>query len=149
MIKTEKVLAAWRVLNTAKYSKLDDADKIKVWKISRVLQPVAEKFDADSKDAAEKLKPEGYDDKALKWNETRDKTINGIKDDLPMTPKEFVEFTYQVLNPYNKNVNDALEEFKDKEVELDFEPLSEEAFGKLMASNDWTMEQVMAVGIIN
>ena len=57
-VKTEQVLGAFNVLNTAKYAKMDDADKIKVWKIARALKPIATKFDEDSKDAAEKLKPE-------------------------------------------------------------------------------------------
>ena len=56
-IKTEKVLNAYRVLSTAKYGKMDDGDKIKVWKIARTLKPVADKFEDDSKDAAEKFKP--------------------------------------------------------------------------------------------
>ena len=50
-IKTEKVLNAYRVLSTAKYGKMDDGDKIKVWKIARTLKPVADKFEDDSKDA--------------------------------------------------------------------------------------------------
>ena len=36
----------------------------------------------------------------------------------------------------------------DKEVTLDFEPISEDAFTKLMNSNDWTMAQALAVGEI-
>ena len=58
-LKTEKVLSAYQVLSTAKYGKLDDADKIKVWKIARQMKPVAEKFEDDSKSAAEAMKPEG------------------------------------------------------------------------------------------
>ena len=62
-IETSKVVSAYNVLSTAKYGKLDDADKIKVWKIARALKPVATKFEEDNKDAAEKLKPEGFDEK--------------------------------------------------------------------------------------
>ena len=36
----------------------------------------------------------------------------------------------------------------DKVVDLEFEPLSEEAFGKLMASNDWTIEKAMTIGAL-
>ena len=67
---TEKALMAYRVLSTAKYSKLEDADKIKVWKIARALKPTATQFEEDSKDAAEKLKPsEDFDSRLQKAQE--------------------------------------------------------------------------------
>ena len=45
-------------------------------------------------------------------------------------------------------VNDAVKEFADTEVAVSFECLSDDAFGKLMASNEWTMEQVTMLGDI-
>jgi hypothetical protein len=147
-LTTEKVLKAYNIIAQARYTKMDDADKVRLWKIARALKPVATKYDEDSKDAAEKLKPEGFDQKAMKWNETRDKSSAGIKDDLPMSQAEFIDFLYHVINPYNENVNSALEELKGKEVELEFNALTEDAFVKLMSSNEWNMEQVAMVGDI-
>ena len=146
-VKTEKVLGAFNVLNTAKYAKMDDADKIKVWKIARALKPIATKFDEDSKDAAEKLKPEGFDDDLRKAQEyervTKDKEADASK--LEMGAAEYSEFIKK-LKEMNKLVADALKEFANKEVDIDFEPISEDAFTKLMASNDWTMEQAVMIG---
>lgn len=146
-VKTEKVLGAFNVLNTAKYAKMDDADKIKVWKIARALKPIATKFDDDSKDAAEKLKPEGFDDDLRKAQEyervTKDKEADASK--LEMGVAEYGEFIKK-LKEMNKLVADALKEFANKEVDIDFEPISEDAFTKLMASNDWTMEQAVMIG---
>lgn len=146
-VKTEKVLGAFNVLNTAKYAKMDDADKIKVWKIARALKPIATKFDEDSKDAAEKLKPEGFDDDLRKAQEyervTKDKEADASK--LEMGAAEYGEFIKK-LKEMNKLVADALKEFANKEVDIDFEPISEDAFTKLMASNDWTMEQAVMIG---
>jgi len=147
-LTTETVLKAYNIIAQAKYTRLDDADKVRLWKIARELKPVAIKYDEDSKDAAEKLKPEGFDEKAMKWNETRDKSSAGIKDDLPMSQAEFIDFLYHVINPYNANVNSALEELRGKEVELEINALTEDAFAKLMSSNEWTMEQVAMVGDI-
>lgn len=149
-IATEKVLAAYNVLSSAKYSKLDDADKIKVWKITRALKPVAEKFDEDSKDAAEKMKPEGYDEilpKAQEYERTVKQTdFDASK--LPMSTAEYGKFIEE-FKAYQKLVNDTISEFAKKEVEMEIETLSEEAFGKLMASNDWNMAQVVALdGIV-
>ena len=146
-VKTEKMLGAFNVLNTAKYAKMDDADKIKVWKIARALKPIATKFDEDSKDAAEKLKPEGFDDNLQKAQEyervTKDKDADASK--LEMGAAEYGEFIKK-LKEMNKLVADALKEFANKEVDIDFEPISEDAFTKLMASNDWTMEQAVMIG---
>ena len=146
-VKTEKVLGAFNVLNTAKYAKMDDSDKIKGWKIARALKPIATKFDEDSKDAAEKLKPEGFDDDLRKAQEyervTKDKDADASK--LEMGAAEYGEFIKK-LKEMNKLVADALKEFANKEVDIDFEPISEDAFTKLMASNDWTMEQAVMIG---
>ena len=150
-ISTEKVLLAYRVLSTAKYSKLDDADKIKSWKIARAMKPVATQFEDDSKDAAEKLKPSDYDfDAMLQKAQEYEQMQRDPKADMtkaPMGPAEYADFIKK-FQDYNKLVGDAVKEFADKKVEVDFEPLTEESFGKLMASNDWTVHQAMLLGEI-
>ena len=149
-IKTEKVLAVWQVLGSAKYTKMEDADKIKVWKISRVLKPIAEKFDEESKDAAEKLKPtEDFSERLQNAQEYEhvSKDANADATKLKMGAAEYGEFINELQN-YNKLVSDAVNGFAEKEVEVEFEPINEDAFGKLMASNDWTFEQVMAINLI-
>lgn len=148
-MKTSVVLDAFNVLNTAKYTKLDDADKIKVWKIARAMKPIATKFEEDNKDAAEKLKPDGFDEKIQDAQEYERVAKNPNEDasNLKMGATEYEKFISE-LKSYNKLVGDAVREYAEKECEISFEPLSEDAFGKLMASNEWTMEQVMQLGII-
>lgn len=150
-IKTENVLGAYNVLNTAKYTKMDDADKIKVWKIARALKPIASKFDEDSKDASEKMKPDGFDENLRKAQEyervTKDANADASK--LEMGAAEYGAFIKE-LQKYNKIVGEAIKEFADKEVELEFDKISEEAFGKLMASNDgaWDFGQALKLSEI-
>lgn len=148
-IKTEKVLSAFRVLNTAKYTKMTDEDKIKVWKIARALKPVADKFEDDSKDAAEKFKPtEDFAERLQKAQEFERKRNDGEDmTDAPMGAAEYNEFIKE-FQKYNKTVADAVKEFADKEVEVEFDVLTEEAFGKLMASNEWEVSQVIEIGQI-
>ena len=43
-LRVEDITAAYVLLGEAKYQKLSDEDKVKVWKISRKLFPVAEKL---------------------------------------------------------------------------------------------------------
>ena len=66
-LTTEKVLDAFNVVSTAKYGKLDDQDKVRVWKIARALKPVADKFADDRDDAAKKLMPtEDFEERRAK-----------------------------------------------------------------------------------
>lgn len=140
------VMEAWNILNTANYKQLDDADKIKLWKIARVMKPVAKQLEDDSRDAAEHLKPEGFDMKLEQAKEYEAKVQKGDTEKLPMTEDEHLTFIREVFQPFNDMVQKAVKEEVDKEVELDYEPLTEEAFGKLMASNDWKIQQVMVLG---
>lgn len=146
-VRTELLLVVFNVLNTAKYGKLDDQDKIKVWKIARMMKPIATKFDEETKDAAEKMKPgDDFDDRLQKAQEfERLRNTNGDMSKSPMGAAEYQEFIVEFKN-YQKLVSDAVKEYADKEVEIEFEPVSEEVFGKLMASNDWTVDQTTTLG---
>lgn len=147
-IKTEAVLEAFNILNTATYKQMDDADKIKLWKIARAMKPIAKQFEDDSKDAAEKMKPDGIDEKLEKAKEYETKMKDGKTDSLPMTAGEYHSFIVDVWQPFNKLVTKAVKEFADKEVEIEFEPLTEESFGKLIASNDWTLDKAITLGAL-
>lgn len=147
VIKTADALKAFNVLGTAKYSKLEDGDKVKVWHLFRKLKPMAEKFEDDSRDAAERMKPEGdFDDRLAKAQSYEQivKRNDGDSEKLPMGAAEYGAFIEE-WKRYNKLVNDAVKEFGEKEVEIEVELLTEDAFGKLMASNDWTMGQAAAL----
>lgn len=143
-IKTEKALEVFNILKGASYQKLSDEDKVKVWKAYRALHPVATKFEDDSKDAAEKLKPEGLEATLEKAKDYEQKKQKGDSD-LPMTEQEYLAFINGDWAKFNQLLAKAVKEFADAEVELEFEPVNEEGFAKLMSSNDWKMEQVRIV----
>lgn len=145
-VKTSEILKVYNIIGSAKYGKMTDEDKIKVWKIARKLKPVATKFEEDSKDAAEKMKPsEDFDEKLQKAQEYERLRAKGEPTIDIMTTADYDAFIV-MFKDYQKVVNKAISEFADKEVEVNFDKISEEAFGKLMASNDWTMEQVATLG---
>lgn len=141
MIKVNDVKNLYNILKNAKYSKLDDTDKIKVWKITRVLKPIVDKYNEDIKDATESLIP--YDGFITDYQKAQvyEKTKEG------MTEEEYRKFLIEWAN-YNKLINTTAKDLSEKEVELEFEHLDEQGFSKLMSSNDWTMEQVMQLEII-
>ena len=145
-IKTEALLKVFNVLNGAKYGKMDDADKIRVFKIVRKLKPIAEAFEDESKDAAEKLKFEGFDTQLEKAKEYEAK-VKKDGEELPMTAEEYNKFISD-FKDYNKLVGEAIKEFAERENEFDFDGITEDAFNKLMNSNDWTFGQAAALEVI-
>lgn len=145
--KTSVILSVYNVLSKAKYGKMDDADKIKLWKIARALKPTAVQFEDDSKSAAEKFQPtEDFQERLQKAQEFE--RLRNTNDDMSKSPMGVAEYNdfLKEFQEYNKLVNDAIKEYADKEVEVEFESLSEDAFAKLLASNEWTIEQTVEIG---
>lgn len=147
-LKTSDVLTAYNILSGSKYTNLSDADKINVWKIAREMKPIAKKFEEDAKDASEKFRPEGnYDETFQKAQEYERILRDKSKEEPPISEKEYDKFIETFKN-YQNLVNAAINDYANKEVELNFTPLNEESFGKLMSSNDWTIDQSMTLGDI-
>lgn len=146
-VKTADIVAAYRVLDGAKYQKLGDEDKVRLWKISRKLSPVAQKYQENVEDAKRRLLPsEDFPEKLVKAQEYEKLKEQGIKE-LPMTAEEYVE-TVKMFHSYTSLLEKALKEYTEEPVTLEIEPLSESAFGRLMASNDWTLSQVDLLALI-
>lgn len=152
-ITTDVILSAYSILKGASYQKMSDDDKIKLWKIARAMKPVATQFEDDNKDAAEKLKPEGFDERLQNAREYERVTKDPKADTsaLKMGAAEYNDFINGEWKKFNQLLAQAVDDFAKKEVTLEFEPLTEDAFSKLMASNDWKVDQVMTVAdlIIN
>ena len=131
-IKAGKIIRAYRLLNIErneqtgregfKLSALDPKDLYIVIRALDALKPVVVKFDDFVKDAQKKLKPEDWDDKVQKYQDASTEEKAEID-------KDAEEYTRKV----NECVSTELE--KDKEIEA-YEHLSEEAFGKLVQTND-------------
>lgn len=146
-VKTSEILSVYQLISNAKYGKMSDEDKIKAWKLARKLKPVATKFDDDSKDAAEKFKDDFKDfDERLQKAQEYERLRNEKQPTIDvMTTADYDAFITD-FKKYQELTKKAVEEFADKEVEVDFDMLSEGAFGKLIASNDWTVGQVTLLG---
>lgn len=136
-MKTIDIVKAYRIINDAKLTKMEDADKFKVIKATRQLKPVAASFDEFVKEAQERLKPEGWDEmqkKSRKWQEDGDKST--------LTVEERREIN-RYFTDYNAKVEECVKEEAEKEPELTYERLSEEAFGKFIASNDYDVRTII------
>lgn len=140
-LRTEDIVAVYGIISTARYQKLSDEDKVKVWKISRKLCPIAEKYKADIEDAKQKFMPSTSFPEELQVAVQYENLKEAGKENLPISEEEYKK-TLAKWNSYNSIVNRALKELADQKVEIEMEPVTEDAFGKLMASNDWSFEQV-------
>lgn len=144
-ILVKDVAYAFGVLNAAKYQKLSDDDKIKVWKIVRAMKPVAMKYADDLKDAEQKLMPsDDFRERMMKAQHYEMKRSQGASD-LPMTGDEYLK-AVEEHRSYQALVDKAVKEYGDAEVDIVFDKITEDAFCRLMSSNDWTMEQAVKVG---
>lgn len=150
-VKTKEVLVAWQVLGQAKYDKLDSDQKVRVFHIGQMLKPIATAFSDYSADAAEKMQPSA--DFQERWDkakvyETMTANPKADMEQLPMGPAEYKEFMVKEYFPFDRLWKKAIKDEGDKEVELKFDPISEEVLFALADSNKWNVDQTTAVAAV-
>lgn len=150
-VKTKEVLVAWQVLGQAKYDKLDSDQKVRVFHIGQQLKPIATAFSDYSADAAEKMQPSA--DFQERWDkakvyETMTANPKADMEQLPMGPAEYKEFMVKEYFPFDRLWKKAIKDEGDKEVELKFEPISEEVLFALADANKWNVDQTTAVASV-
>lgn len=139
-MKTIEAVKAYKTLKQAKLTKMDEADKLTVIKAMRALRPVAETYDKDTEEGRRALQDDRFDDmqqKAQKHNEA----IQEKKQDGLLSYSDLKELN-DYFTAYDKSVRKMQKELDDKELTLTIGHLSEEAFGKLAASNDFNGEEL-------
>lgn len=139
-MKTIEAVKAYKTLKQAKLTKMDEADKLTVIKAMRALRPVAETYDKDTEEGRRALQDDRFDDmqqKAQKHNEA----IQEKKQDGLLSYSDLKELN-DYFTAYDKSVRRMQSELDDREQELTIGRLSEEAFGRLAASNDLTCEEL-------
>jgi hypothetical protein len=150
-VKTKEVLVAWQVLGQAKYDKLDSDQKVHVFHIGQQLKPIATAFSDYSADAAEKMQPSA--DFQERWDkakvyETMTANPKADMEQLPMGPAEYKEFRVKEYFPFDRLWKKAIKDEGDKEVELKFDPISEEVLFALADANKWNVDQTTAVAAV-
>ena len=138
----KQIVAAYNALGDAKLTKLDDAEKSKVVKARKAMRPITDEYEAFLKDVQEKFKPENWDEiqeKIQQWQKEGEKTT--------LTEDERIELNKAIIG-YQNGVDKAVKEELEKEVELNFDKLSEGADVKIMSASDWTPNQLDALEIM-
>ena len=138
-IKTGRIIDIYATLNGAKYSKMESADRRRLFTAQYAMKKTVTEQEAMQKEAVEKFKPEGYDKDIApmvdKFNAmTPENRADALKSDRKMAD------AIKVHTDFVGEVNGIIMEAREKEVEPGFTPLSEEAFDRLLDSNpDWTV----------
>ena len=135
----------YQILSGADYSKMEGSDQVKLVKILLVLEPIAKKYEAETKTASDKLKEgfPGIDERIQKANQYRsmkdDKNADATE--LPMGPAEYHAFMTGEWVEFQKRITDAVSDRGKKEVTIEVEPLTMEQFQALLKSNEkkWTV----------
>lgn len=143
-MKTKQVVEVYNTLNSAKLSKMDDKDKFLVIKAMRQLKPISISYEEDMKDAQEKLKDDNFEkmqNRAKEWEEKHGK--QSLMQDLSAEDVKELNNINKYFEDYQSKVKGYFEEEGGKDNELTYEKLSEEAFGKLIASNDFDVKTIM------
>lgn len=127
--KVNDIVTAYRLINPAKLTKMETSERFALILITRQLKKVATEFDDFFKEVQEKMKPEGFDAIAEK-----------VQGKQSLATEEV-----SAWNKYHRGINDSLKGELDKEIELDFEPLGKEAFEKFIESNDFSVNDILAI----
>lgn len=133
------VLNAYPLINEAKLTKLEDEAKFKVIKACKEMKPIVVELQEFEKDARKKLEGENHEDiinKAQKWQQ------EGDASDLSLEDKKIIN---EYLTTYSNKISECLKDELNKPLELTYEKLTKDELKKFVASNDWTVDQTIAV----
>lgn len=127
----DKIVKAYAKLGDAKVTTLEDKEVMKVIKMRKAMRPVSEDFNAFLEDVKTKFKPEGFEETVRKAQEGWDKMTDAEK-----------KAANELVTGYNRKVEVAVKEESEKEVEIEFEALSEDSLTKLMKENSLTVAEM-------
>lgn len=127
----DKIVKAYAKLGDVKVTTLEDKEVMKVIRMRKAMRPVSEDFNAFLEDVKTKFKPEGFEETVRKAQEGWDKMTDSEK-----------RAANELVTGYNRKVDEAVKEEADREVEIEFEALSEDSLTKLMKENSLTVSEM-------
>ena len=134
ILRTEVISNAYLLIAKASYKDLSDADKVRLWKISRIIKPIAVEFIEDKADAMKNLMTPEFGEAFAKVRQYDENQKLGKEQSITYEDyKGYVDIVTKADNILEKTIG----ELADKEVTVVFEPLSEDALGKLITGNGW------------
>lgn len=135
-LSVKDIIGAYSLLDSAKMGKLSGKAQIKLVKIVRKLKGIVSPYKEYVKDAAEKLKGDNHAEMEALVKEWNDKGSLD-KDNQDKMKAYWKEF--------NQKLDESLKDEFEKSHQIEFEKLSEEEFEQLIASNEFSVNQIIAI----
>lgn len=127
-LKAQTITDIYKALSNAKMGQMQTSEKLTLLRIVNTFKPTAKSCMEFSEDATKKLQPEN-------WEEIT-KKINNFAS-LPDAEKIKVN---AIIRDFEAKVNECVKPELEKDVEVEFTPMNEEAIGHLLDSNtDWSV----------
>lgn len=142
-LNTATINEVYTLLDTAKYAKMEAADRRALVKAMRPLKKVTADFNDFREDAIKRMRPDNYQEVAGMVDKLGGMTAEARA--VAMAEPKYAE-AVKAFNAFQNDMSECLKEELTKEHELEFEPLSPEAIDRLLDSNpDWTAGKAMLV----
>ena len=135
-VSVKDIRDVYVLLNGAKLTKMGAKAQVKLVKIVRRMKGVVAPYEEYVKDAAEKLKGDNHAEMEALFNEWKEKgTLD--KDNQDKMKAYWKEF--------NQKLDESLQDEFEKQHEVEFEKLTEDEFEQLIASNEFTVNQIIEI----
>ncbi|MCF0185660.1 MAG: hypothetical protein HUJ98_04120 [Bacteroidaceae bacterium] len=134
----QTALQIYPLLKEAKLTKITSReDKISIIRSLGLMKCEIEKYEEYQELGLEKLKKENHEElrqKALVWTEQEK---NGKEITLSLEEQKSLS---EYFSAYAKDVNEYMKQYP-QDIEIIVDKISEQSFGELIDSNDWTTSQ--------
>lgn len=138
-MKKKEAIELYKALSQCKLTGLASSQKMVVLNNLRQLRPVSETYDADIKDAMERMKPEGFDDIIKKARE-HNESINS--NNGPTMSEEETKAVTEAINAFNVEVNQFINSLLAEDSGVEISKLDDANLEKLIDVNDISTDQL-------
>ena len=149
-MKKKNVIDLYRAYTSVKFTGVPTADRLAMLRNMRKLKPIADEYDALQMDASERFKPDGYDvleEEVMSLaGETVTPELNRKVGRYNIQKAEYVRaMNDYLLGTFDKTTGQRTGGLLDEEHDITPEPITAEAFGKLVENNSGVDTNLLCV----
>ena len=140
-MKKKYVIDLYRAYTSVKFTGVPTADRLAMLRNMRIIKPISDEYDALQMDASERFKPDGYDELEQEVmslaGETATAEVSKKLAKYNIQKTEYMKaMNDYLLGVYDKQTGKRTGGLLDEEHDLKMEPISAEAFDKLVQANE-------------
>lgn len=140
-MKKRDVIDLYRAYTSVKFTGVPTVDRLAMLRNMRILKPISDEYDALQMDASERFKTDGYDELEQEVmslaGETATAEVSKKLAKYNIQKTEYMKaMNDYLLGVYDKQTGKRTGGLLDEEHDLKMEPISAEAFDKLVQANE-------------